>query len=114
MALGTDSAGEEQAEIRAGHLVGGCPAGVEGHVTAAEGVGFGEERVFAVAAGPFVVPYVEDGAGLGGLVGVLEESGVDLRAGGPAFTPDQFGLLCGGLLGEGCVGVGKGGEGSGF
>jgi len=55
-------------------------------------VGFGEVFVFAVAAGPFVVPDVEDGAGLGRGFG-LHGGGVYWRAGGAAFAADDlFGL----------------------
>ena len=65
MTLRTDPAREEKTEVAAGGLVGGGPAGVLADVAAVDGVGFGEVGVFAIAAGPFVVPDVEDGAGLG-------------------------------------------------
>lgn len=63
---------------------------------------FGEVFVFAVAAGPFVVPDVEDGAGLGRGFG-FQGGGVDLRAGGAAFAADDlFGLGgVGGVAGRG-------------
>ncbi|KAA6412159.1 MAG: hypothetical protein FRX48_04310 [Lasallia pustulata] len=66
VAFGAQASGEEEAEVRAGDCVGAGVARVGGDGAAAGRGGLREVFVFAVAAGPFVVPDVEDGAGLGG------------------------------------------------
>ena len=86
---GAEAFGEEKAEIRPGDFVAARVPGVGGYVAAARGVGFGQVFVFAVAAGPFVVPDVEDGAGLGRGFG-FHGGGVDLWAGGAAFAADYL------------------------
>lgn len=69
VAFGTQASGEEEAEVRAGDCVGAGVARVGGDGAAAGRGGLREVFVFAIAAGPFVVPDVEDGAGLGGRLG---------------------------------------------
>lgn len=92
MALGADAAGEEQAEVRPGLFVRARVAAVLADVAAGGRVRFREVFVFPVTAGPLVVPYVEDGACLEGELG-FEGGGVDLGAGGAAFSTDHFGFL---------------------
>ena len=115
VALGAEALGEEEAEVGAGDFVGAGVAGVGGDVAAGGGGGLGQVFVFAVAAGPFVVPDVEDGAGLGGGLG-FDGGGVDLGAGGSSFAADDlFGLfdvggvrrVCSGEGGCGAVGDGE-------
>ena len=65
MPLRTDPPRKEKTEIAAWCLVSCRPATVLADVAAVDSLGFREVGVFAVAAGPFVVPDVEDGAGLG-------------------------------------------------
>lgn len=89
LAAGTEPLGEEEAEVAAGDFVAASVAGVPGDIAAAGGGG-GLVFVFAVAAGPFVVPDVEDGAGLRGGFGF--HGGVDLGAGGASFL--AFYYLC--------------------
>lgn len=70
---------KEEAEERPGYSVSPCVSGVATDGAPAEGGGFGNIFVFAVATGPFVVPDVEDGACLGGGETALPCGGVDLR-----------------------------------
>ena len=102
VAARAEALGEEQAEVRAGHLVRARVARVGRDDAAAGGVRFRQVLVLAVAAGPFVVPDVEDRARLRGGLG-FHGRRVDLRPGGAAFAPDDlFGFF-------GVRGVGEGG-----
>ena len=93
--------GEEETEVGSRDFVGARVAGVAGDAAAAGGGG-GLVFVFAVAAGPFVVPDVEDGACLGGRFGF--EGRVDLGPRWSSFLADYFlGFL---LFGVWVLGVG--------
>ncbi len=109
VALWAQAFREEQAEVAAGDFVGARVARVRRNVAAACSGVLAEVFVLAVAAGPFVVPDVEDGACLGWGLG-FEGGGVDLGPGGASFAAnDLLGLLSGGgVVGGG----GGGGEGS--
>jgi hypothetical protein len=61
----TKTFSKEQTEIRASDFVGAGVATVGSDDTTTCGVSFGEVFIFAIAAGPFVVPDVEDGTCLG-------------------------------------------------
>ena len=89
LTLWADPPREEEAEegARDGSSFG--VTAVEGDVAAACRVGLGEVLVFPVAAGPFVVPDVEDGASLGGGLGG-HGAGVDLGARGAALFADYL------------------------
>lgn len=109
----TQTPREKETEIGAGDIIRFRVAAVAGDITAAFGVLFGGGGVFAVASGPFVVPDVEDCAGLRGGFG-FEGCGVLLGAGGAAFAFDDFGFshfLGRGAGGGGCCGEGGGGGG---
>ena len=93
MALGTDPSREEEAEIASGCFIGLCPPAVVADVAAVHGGSFGQVCVFAVAPGPFVVPDVEYRSRLRRRFGFYRR-GVDLRAGGAAFSADEFRFLC--------------------
>lgn len=58
LAFGTEAAGEEEAEVGAGDFVGLGVARVEGDIAAAFGLVFGGKGIFAVAAGPLIIPGV--------------------------------------------------------
>ncbi len=55
---------EEETEVGTRNFVAATVARVFGDVTAAEGGGLGEVFVFAVAAGPLVIPDIKDSTGL--------------------------------------------------
>ncbi len=61
---GAKTPSEEQAEVTPHNFIPACVSGITSDVTATRGGGFGKVFVFAITAGPFVVPDVEDGAGL--------------------------------------------------
>jgi len=69
---------EEEAEEGAGDPVGTGVPRVSRDGASAQCGRFGDVFVFTVAAGPFVVPDVEDGAGLGGGEAAFPGGGVDL------------------------------------
>lgn len=95
VALVADAAREEQAEIGPRDLIRPRVSAVLGDVAAALGGVLGQVLVFAVAAGPLVVPDVEDGAGLRGRFG-LDGRWVNLRPGRTTLAADDlFGLLHG-------------------
>jgi hypothetical protein len=88
-ALGTNAAREEEAEVGAWRAVGfGVPA-VFGHIAAPGGGRLAQVRIFAVAAAPFVVPYVEDGARCRRRFG-FECRGIDLWPRGTALATDDL------------------------
>ena len=64
VAPGTQPLCEKQTEVAACDAVATGISGVFGYIAAAEGGSFGQVLVFAVTAGPFVVPDVKDGASL--------------------------------------------------
>ncbi len=110
MTFRTQALREEEAEVASSYLVGARVPGVCGDVATAGGGVLGEVFVLAVAAGPLVVPDVEDSAGLRWGLG-FEGGWVDLRAGGAAFAADDlFDFLRGvlGVCGERGFGVGGG------
>ena len=101
----TQTPRKEETEVGSRHFIGACVAAVSRDVTASLCLVFAGEGIFAVAAGPFVVPDVEDGACLRWWLG-FEEGRVLLGAGGAAFAFDDFRLF---YFGYGAVGVGGGG-----
>ena len=91
MSLGTNPPCKKKAEEGSRDFIGGRPAAVLGYVAAPDCGCFGQQGVFAVAAGPFVVPDIVGSAGLGlaGLGGCGgEDGGVVLRSSGAAFAAD--------------------------
>ena len=89
VAFGADAAREEQAEVRSGHLVCACVPAVLGDVAPGGRGVFREILVLAVAAGPLVVPDVEDGACLRGRLR-FKRCRVHLRPSGSSFSPDYL------------------------
>ena len=89
MAARTEAFGKEEAEVGAGDLVPACVAGVRGNVAATWCGGFRQIFVLAVAAGPLVVPDVENGAGLRrGLR--FHGGGIHLWSSGSTFAANNF------------------------
>ena len=80
--LGTDTAGEEQAEKRPCHFIRACVSTVLGNIASRRRCLLGEVLVLAVTARPLVVPDVKDGTGLRGRFG-FDSCWVDL---GPGWT----------------------------
>lgn len=101
LALGADAACEEEAEVGTGDFVRACEATVLGDIAATLSVCLGQVFVFSVAAGPFVVPDVEDGTGLRRWFRCYE-GGIDLRSRRTFLADDLFDLFgcrCGDLGG---------------
>jgi len=89
LTLWTQTPGEEEAKVRPRLPVCAREARVARDVAASGCGALVVEGVVAVAAGPFVVPYVEDCARLGWGLG-FEGRGVDLWACGTALFDDAF------------------------
>ena len=85
----TQSPGKEEAKVGAWCAVTARVSRIARNIAARGSGGFGKVFVFAIAAGPFVVPDVEDCAGWGRGFG-LESCGIDLRASGTALAPDDL------------------------
>lgn len=86
---GAEPSSEEQAEITPDDFVPARISGIASDVAATGGCGLGEVFVFAVTARPFVVPDVEDGAGLRGRLR-FKSPCFDLRAGRATFLADYL------------------------
>ena len=96
VALGAYPSREEQAEVGPWVAVGAGIPCVGGDVASIQGGGLGKVGVFPIAAGPFVVPDVENGAGLRRGFG-LDHGSVDLWTSRPPAATDDFLLwtICG-------------------
>ena len=104
LALGADATRKVEAKVRARHVVGPRVPRVLGDVAPPLGFGLREVFVFAITATPFVVPDVENGAGLGWRF-ALDQGGIDLGSGGALLSPNDLLdlLFCWGCdLGVGC------------
>ena len=65
VSLGTDAAGEEEAEVRALDTVPTSVSTILANIAAILRSSLRQICVFAITPRPFIVPYIEDGASLG-------------------------------------------------